>query len=168
MSRPRQQIVTCIPRDRCIDRGTKWQALAVFYRPMGRALRSRQSTFEFDAAVRGAIVSRLPHGHPGIRGSAEAAGCSVRTLQRRLAGKGLSYRRVIDEVRFRETHDLLRDTRLRLIDIAYQLGFTDASSFTRAFERWAGMAPRVYRRRLFDGRAIWPAPRPQRRAATRG
>jgi AraC-like DNA-binding protein len=106
----------------------------------------------FSDSVRRAIVPLLADGHPQIARTAEAVGCSVRTLQRRIARDGLTYRRIVGKVRFQEAHRLLRDTRLRLIDITDQLGFTDAGSFSRSFARWSGVPPRVYRRRMLEGR----------------
>ena len=34
---------------------------------------------------------------------------------------------------------------LAITEIAYLLGFSDASNFTRAFRRWFGVSPRDYR-----------------------
>ena len=113
---------------------------------------SRVKNKPLEDSVRWATVSLLPLGHPGIASTAKAAGCSVRTLQRRLSKDGLTYRRVVDEVRFEQAHRLLGDDTLRLFDITYQLGFTDAGSFSRAFRRWSGVTPRSYRCRLLGGR----------------
>ena len=41
----------------------------------------------------------------------------------------------------------LRAADVKLIDVAYDLGYADPPSFTRAFRRWAGMTPREWRRR---------------------
>lgn len=77
---------------------------------------------------------------------ASAAGLSIRTLQRRLADHGLDYSTLIDRVRFDHAQNLLRDPNRDLIEIAYDLGYTDASSFTRAFRRWTGSTPTTFRR----------------------
>ena len=77
---------------------------------------------------------------------ASAAGLSVRTLQRRLAEFGVDYSALIDQVRFDYAQSLLRDPARNLIDIAYDLGYTDASSFTRAFRRWTGATPTIFRK----------------------
>lgn len=77
---------------------------------------------------------------------ASAAGLSVRTLQRRLAEFGIDYSALIDRVRFDHAQTLLRDPARHLIDIALDLGYTDASSFTRAFRRWTGATPSDFRK----------------------
>lgn len=77
---------------------------------------------------------------------ASAAGLSVRTLQRRLTEFGIDYSSLIDRVRFDHARNLLRDPKRNLIDIAFDLGYTDASSFTRAFRRWTGATPSDFRK----------------------
>jgi AraC-like DNA-binding protein len=106
----------------------------------------------FLTALRAAIDASIRHGHPDIARTAKAIGVSVRTLQRRLADRGMTYRRVVDQVRFRAARDLLSGSDEQLAKIAQDLGFADASSFTRAFGRWTGMAPIVFRRNARGGR----------------
>jgi AraC-like DNA-binding protein len=77
--------------------------------------------------------------------AAEAAGMSVRSLQRRLASEGLTFSQLIDEVRFEMAVPQLRDPDIRLTDIALSLGYSDPAHFTRAFGRWGGVSPSEYR-----------------------
>ena len=70
---------------------------------------------------------------------------SERTLRRRLAEEGTSYRELLDEVRSHLAREYLRDTPLNVADIASLLGFEDVANFRRAFRRWAGLAPQKYR-----------------------
>ena len=39
----------------------------------------------------------------------------------------------------------IEQSQLAITEIAYLLGFSDASNFTRAFRRWHGVSPRQYR-----------------------
>ena len=82
---------------------------------------------------------------PTIDVLADAAGVSVRTLQRRLSAAGTTYSRLMDEVRLRNALPMLEDPEIRLTDIAYDLGYSHPAHFTRAFRRWAGIAPSEYR-----------------------
>jgi AraC-like DNA-binding protein len=76
---------------------------------------------------------------------AECLGISARSLRRQLAKEGLTYRQLIDHYRFETARRLIETTDRSLIDIACQLGYTEAASFTRAFRRWAGLSPSEYR-----------------------
>jgi AraC-like DNA-binding protein len=109
-------------------------------------LRSSAPADDLGGSVQQAIEGLLRGGYPDVRLAAELAGLSVRTLSRRLAEEGTSYERLVEQVRFAAALDLLRGGQLRLIDIAYELSYTDPANVTRAFRRWACMPPREYRR----------------------
>jgi AraC-like DNA-binding protein len=68
-----------------------------------------------------------------------------RTLNRRLAAIGTTFREVLDDVRFETARELLEYTNIALIEIATTLGYEDASAFSRSFRRWAGCAPSEWR-----------------------
>ena len=87
-----------------------------------------------------------PDGPPRIDCVAQAARCSVRTLQRRLREAGLTYSGLLDEVRLEIAAQMLAEAGKRVIDIALDLGYSDQANFTRAFRRWAGVPPSEYRR----------------------
>lgn len=103
---------------------------------------------DFVGALRQALTPYLGDGHPSIELAAAIAGGSVRTLQRHLARSRLSYTELVAQVRYEVAVRALHDPAVKLIDLAYDLGYTDPTSFTRAFQRWAGVSPRTYRRQL--------------------
>ncbi|MEM9597318.1 MAG: AraC family transcriptional regulator [Acidobacteriota bacterium] len=93
-----------------------------------------------------AYISRsLSEGAPSISDVARHVGMSGRTLQRRLSERDLSFQKVVDETRRRLAQRLLRETDYSLAEVAFMTGFAEQSSFTRAFKRWSGQAPRSYR-----------------------
>jgi AraC-like DNA-binding protein len=100
---------------------------------------------DFVGSLQQVIQLLLPEGYPQIEYTAEAAGKSVRSLQRRLAEECLSYSRLVDQVRFDTAISELRDPDVHIVDIALDLGYTDAANFTRAFKRWTGISPRKFR-----------------------
>ena len=73
-------------------------------------------------------------------------GISGRSLQRCLMERDISYSKIVDQVRNQIAHDLLVFCELRVGEIAVELGYADAGSFTRAFKRWSRTSPRTYRR----------------------
>ena len=88
-------------------------------------------------------------GHPKIEEIADAIGLHPRTLQRRLASEGVSFKQLVDEVRFQRARELLRDPQVKLIEIAAQLGYSEQANFNHAFRRWAGVSPTAYRHHLY-------------------
>jgi AraC-like DNA-binding protein len=72
---------------------------------------------------------------------------SERTLRRRLALCGQSFRALHDQVRTEAATALLQDSNATITTIASDLGFTDAREFRRAFRRWTGKTPMELRRR---------------------
>lgn len=73
-------------------------------------------------------------------------GIKPRTLQRRLAESGLSYSRLLADLRFDKAAKMLGDTKeISIIEIAYSLGYSQPSHFTRAFRRWTGVSPKKYK-----------------------
>ena len=83
----------------------------------------------------------------------------VRTLKRHLAAAGTTFLELREEARYDTACHLLRSTRMPVGEVASILGYTECSSFTRAFGRWAGMGPAAWRSR----RARSVAPRASRR-----
>jgi AraC-like DNA-binding protein len=91
------------------------------------------------------LPAYLLEGYPHATLAAEIAGCSMRTLQRRLAKEGNTYGRIIDQVRCRVAISQLQDGEVKLDQLSQQLGYSEQSAFTRAFRRWTGIPPSEYR-----------------------
>lgn len=96
--------------------------------------------------VRTEVISRLAAGEPGRADIARALNISEKTLQRRLAGEGSSYQQVLEETRRELAQQYLRDRNVSVCEVTFRLGFSDQSSFTRAFKRWTGVPPGEFRR----------------------
>lgn len=87
------------------------------------------------------ITDQLPSGGVSENSVARALNMSKRTLHRKLRDEGETFRSVLAGVRQGLAAGYLEDRTLSLIEIAFLLGFSDASAFTRAFRRWHGKSP---------------------------
>jgi AraC-like DNA-binding protein len=90
-------------------------------------------------------VSLAVRENPSLKDCATALAVSPRTLRRKLQQRGLSYQKILDEVRLSLACSYLQNTRLSVEAIAEMVGFGESTSFTRAFKRWTGTGPLAYR-----------------------
>jgi AraC-like DNA-binding protein len=111
------------------------------------------------AQVRKVIASRVrTEGSPrGIVGGdmsigevAGELGTSERSLRRRLAEEGTSFRRLVGLERFQQAGELFADGHT-VEQAASRLGYSEPSAFSNAFKRWSGMSPEIWRRLHVDG-----------------
>lgn len=95
--------------------------------------------------VREAVARALPEGVPSLDAMASRMAMSRRTLQRRLEDADVRYQALVADVRQGIARELLERSAYGLAEIAFLTGFSDQSTFTRAFKRWSGETPRSYR-----------------------
>jgi AraC-like DNA-binding protein len=96
--------------------------------------------------VRQAILKCLPDTDPSVNHVAARLAMSPRTLQRRLSKEGTSYQQVLDSARLERSIDYLARSHIPIAEAAALLGFSDLTSFHRAFKRWMGTPPAEFRR----------------------
>jgi AraC-like DNA-binding protein len=99
----------------------------------------------FALTVENTIVPLLPHGKANAKNVARKLGMTRRTLARHLASEGLTFVKMLQELRLDLAKRDLADTDLSITQIAWLLGYRDVSVFTHAFKRWTGMTPRAAR-----------------------
>jgi AraC-like DNA-binding protein len=97
---------------------------------------------EIPLQVQAKLVQHLPAGAMTETAMARVLNLSQRSLQRKLSERGTTFRQVVDETRKQLAEQYLKDSMLSVSEIAYLLGFAEVSSFSRAFRRWTGQAPR--------------------------
>jgi AraC-like DNA-binding protein len=101
------------------------------------------------------VRNALPNGD-GFRSLEELAKClhfSARSLKRRLASEGTSYREIVDDLRRQNALLSLADVGTTIEEVGARLGYSDTQSFVRAFRRWTDMTPSAYRaKRRFSER----------------
>ena len=91
------------------------------------------------------LASRLSDGVPQASDVAVRMGMSERTFYRRLADENLSYRDVLQDAQLSLARDLLTDSDCSIAEVAFLTGFSEQSTFSRAFKRWVGEAPAQFR-----------------------
>lgn len=96
--------------------------------------------------VKAAIIDQLPSGNVNEETVSEAIYSSKRSLQRRLNEKGTTFKTILTEVRQDLALKYIHDRKLTLTEISFMLGFSEMSSFSRAFKRWTGESPKEFRK----------------------
>ena len=109
-----------------------------------RELAARLSGSDFVSQLRRRL-SEQQGCYPSLRAVANELNMSPRTLLRKLKKNGATYQRLLDDTRKEEAEWYLRKTHLSVETIAERLGYVDASGFNRAFRRWFGKSPRIFR-----------------------
>lgn len=79
---------------------------------------------------------------------ADALSLSARTLRRKLTESGNSYQDIVNDVKSTMARSYLESSTLTVTEIAARLGFSEPTSFSRAFRLWTGATPREYRSRI--------------------
>jgi len=87
------------------------------------------------------IAGQLEDGAPSIEQAAQHMNMSARNLQRKLAEENTSLASIVEDIRQSEAQRRLKQTQDSLTAIALDLGFSDASAFSRACKRWFGKSP---------------------------
>lgn len=95
--------------------------------------------------VRREIAKALQGGEPKAETICGHLNLTHRTLHRRLANAGTNFRTELTVVRRELATAYLADPRLRILDVALLLGYSDHSAFTRAYKEWTGTAPKEIR-----------------------
>lgn len=119
-----------------------------------RAVAGGTGSLPFLDRVRAEIRARLPEGYPHVEEVSQSLGLARRTLQRRLADRGISFSDLVDEVRRTVAGHYAGQRHLPFSDLAALLGYSELSAFSRAFRRWYGVAPRRYRSGLTPGAPV--------------
>lgn len=99
----------------------------------------------FKREVEQAIEPLLGAGEVGIDRVARELGMSRQTLYRRLKAEGTTFEELLDAKRRQLAVRYLAVDRNSVKAAAYKLGFSDPAAFSRAFKRWTGSSPSLFR-----------------------
>jgi AraC-like DNA-binding protein len=103
--------------------------------------------------ARASLLERLTSGVLSEQDLAGDLHMSRRSLQRRLAEADATYQSLLDDTRRDLALRHIEDPAKSITDIAFLLGYSQQSAFTRAFRRWTGASPSDYRARSLQSTA---------------
>ena len=104
-------------------------------------------TFEnFASRVQKKLFQLIPSGQFGLENVAEEFGISGRTLQRNLSAENTSFNQLVKDIQKIMTFNYLEAKELSIDEIAYLVGYTETSSFYRAFKKWTGKTVSQYQK----------------------
>ena len=95
--------------------------------------------------ARTVITRELNGGNPSLEHVAAQLGLSERTLQRKLQELGTSHNDLVEQIRRELAMRYLKEPDMAICEVAYLTGFSEPSSFHRAFKRWTGVTPGAFR-----------------------
>jgi AraC-like DNA-binding protein len=126
-----------------------------------RELAVLDKTEDLLARIRATLTLRNGN-YPKLEEVAQRLNMSPRTIRRKLASHGVSFRKILDDVLRREAIALLNDSEMSIEQVAARLGYSDPGNFTRAFHRWMLLTPSTFRdRRVKLGNSLAKAPCPE-------
>lgn len=99
---------------------------------------------DVELRVRALLLQQLPLGAVTKDDIAKHLCMSPRTLQVKLSKHNTTFQDVVNETRHALACGYMQNSALSITEIAYMLGFSDTSNFSRAFRRWTGQSPREY------------------------
>jgi AraC-like DNA-binding protein len=87
----------------------------------------------------------IPPGNWTMDRCAAKLGLTTRALHKRLQAVGIQFSEIVDEQRLEAAKLALLESDYTLDEIANHLGYSEQSSFGRAFKRWTDLTPQAYR-----------------------
>jgi AraC-like DNA-binding protein len=117
---------------------------AALQREAEALLADMTSPGDFRRDVVRTISREISNGDPSIERVAARLGMHPKALARRLRTENVTFRQLLEDVRFRLARRYLEEPAVSVTEIAFRLGYSEKSAFNRAFKRWTGAAPRDF------------------------
>lgn len=113
-----------------------------------RYLKSLYNQDDIAGELKRKLADLMARGEANADAACRALKLSRRTLQRRLKAEKTSFQKVLQEVREVLAVNYLGDARLKSLEIAMLLGYSNISTFTTAFKSWYDLPPAEYRQKI--------------------
>ncbi|MCX7302931.1 MAG: AraC family transcriptional regulator ligand-binding domain-containing protein [Hyphomicrobiales bacterium] len=119
-----------------------------FHRSAIAEIMAQRARVPWDTAhqVRNVFRSQLVAGRTTMPDVAKRLGLHPRSLRRALQRENATFDTIKDDVRYAVARELLALTSLSIVDIGMALDFATPSAFVRAFRRWSGVTPGIWRK----------------------
>ncbi|MCY1412399.1 HTH-type transcriptional regulator VirS [compost metagenome] len=121
-----------------------FEALAPF---LEQQRQNRAASTDLLSQVAHHITSGLSSGSVSLEQVASDLNMGLRTLQRRLAEHNVDFSQLVEDVRRSLAESYVMQSDYSLTEIALLLGYSEASTFCRAFRRWTQLTPQQFRLR---------------------
>ena len=119
---------------------------ALLMRHAERAIALLPTTQSLATATRKLLLELLPAGDAAAPDVAARMGLSRRTMTRRLASEGTTYKELLEQARHDLALQYLSKSNLEIQQIAFLLGYSETTAFARAFKRWTDQTPFEFRK----------------------
>ncbi len=119
-------------------------AFGIFTRHADEMLAKLRTETSIRAQIEAQILPKMHEGSISMDKVAHDIAMSRQTLYRRLKDEGITFAEIHDDLRQRMAMEYLEGQKVTVNETAYLLGFSEASSFVRAFKRWTGLSPTAY------------------------
>lgn len=130
------------------------ESLEVFLRQVpGDLLVKYRDHTSLTERIRRVLRRHLHEELPSLEEVSASLAMTPQTLRRRLQREGQGFQAIKDSLRRDVAVEYLSRPDLTLIEIAERLGYSEASTFHRAFKAWTGLAPGAYRERYLANQA---------------
>lgn len=111
---------------------------------------ARMGKIDLPSRVYVKLIALLPSGNCNREMVAEALHMSTSNFHEKLKKAGTNYQELLDQTRQELVQSYMSREDLSISEIAYLLGFSDSSNFSRSFKRWLGQSPREYRQQILS------------------
>lgn len=124
------------------------ELLATLEARLDRALDNLDHLDRLANRVHQCVLYSLGQSSVNAASVADQLGMSEQGLRRGLKDEGASFRDILQDVRKQNAEFYLRENRRSLAEIAFALGYSDQSAFTRAYRSWHGVPPSLSGQRV--------------------
>ncbi len=132
----------------CLDQpiiGANSELFRDFEDRVQRVMTHIRNSAPWSERVRRCVVESLKGATPTLDAVASELAVSTRTLQLRLNAEGTSFSEILSASRADLAKEFLKTTDVRNDEIAYLLGYSEESVFSRSFKKWTGRTPTEFR-----------------------